>query len=390
LAQLLVHWHLARELEPSSYGAFSLASLVALLAVSLHHGFLVEPLLVASASSLGRSPGYLRAIVRLHWFIALPAGLLLTLAGWLVAGHAGFRLELAATGALLLGLSSVRLLRGMAYARLSAGVGTAVVVGYAALTAGGMLVLAQEGATSSTGALLVMGLAGAVAAGGCLLVQKLAPTSAGQTAEAWRYHVEHGRWLLLLSPLRWAVDALPLMILGLDGRLAAVGLLRAALNLVAPFVQLVGALRLMLLPRFAEAATQGQGPLAALLRKTQWLTLGMGATLLTLLVSQGELLLRVYGGRHQAAVGLLPLVALTPALLGSALLFGNVLRVRGRSDLSLRAFAAATVVSGFSAWYLTPRYSAAGAALALACGYLTLLIAKGWLVRATAGAAPRG
>lgn len=381
LAQLIVHWHLAKSLPAGSYGAFVLAMAGTLLAGSLHNAFIVEPLLVAGASQLAQAPGYLRAVLRLHWAATAPMALLLGLVGWALPGHAGLGPELWGSGALLLGLSYVRLVRGMAYAQLPPWTGTAAVAGYALLVVLGLGLLALSQRTSSSAALWVMGVAGAAVGTLVTLSQRLPAPAPGQTREALAHHWQHGRWLLVASPLRWAVDALPLVILGVCASLAQVALLRAALNLMAPAVQVVGAVRLMLLPRFANAAREGG--LGRLLRGSQLTALGLGALLFALVSAAGGRLLLVYGGRYQEGASLLPLLSLIPALLGSALLFENVLRAKGRSELSVGAFAAAALVSAIASALLTPRFAATGAAWALLSGYGTLWLVKGWLALVT-------
>jgi O-antigen/teichoic acid export membrane protein len=90
-------------------------------------------------------------------------------------------------------------------------------------------------------------------------------------------------------------------------------------------------------------------------------------------------LLALVAPKYVAAERLLPLVSLTPVLLGSALVFGNVLRAAERPDLSARAFVLASVAASGMALFWCEREGAWGAALALSSGYATLLAGKATL-----------
>jgi O-antigen/teichoic acid export membrane protein len=381
LSHLLVHWHLARTLEPARYGAFALAMVWGLLGASVHQAFLVEPLLVASASPLSREPGHLRALLGWHWRLTLPVALSVALAAAWLGNASDMAHELAAAGAFALGVSLIRLVRGMAYAALPARVGTLAVASYASFTTLGLGLLAYFQASSGALALLVMGFSGALGGTLVLLRAGLAAPTAALRARVLRYHWQHGRWLVLLSPLRWALDSVPLVILGSVSGLADVARLRVALIVVAPAVQVVGALRMMLIPRFALAARSGQ--LARLLWRNQLVLLATCGAFFVIVSSAARPILRLFSSSYADAAGLLPIVALTPLLLGSALLFGNALRALGRSDLSAWAFALASAASALAGLGLCSRYGSLGAALALACGYAALLMAKGWLALST-------
>jgi O-antigen/teichoic acid export membrane protein len=377
VSHLLVHWHLARALEPARYGAFALAMIWALLGASVHQAFFVEPLLVASATPLAREPGHLRALLHWHWRLTLPLAAMAGLAAAWLGADASMARELAGAGVFLLGISLVRLVRGMAYASLPARDGTLAVGSYAALSGLGLSLLAYFDATSGALALVVLGIAGCIGPTLVVLAHRLVAPSDALSARVFRYHYEHGRWLVLLSPLRWGLDSVPLVLLGNVGQLADVARLRVALIIVAPAVQLVGALRMVLIPRFAVAARSGQ--LGALLWRAELVLLVTCGVFFLVVTAAARPILRLFSSHYADAAGLLPIVALTPLLLGSALLFGNVLRARGRSDLSARAFAIASGVSGLAAFGLCARYGSLGAALALASGYVALLASKGWL-----------
>src|SRR5262249_38286131 len=146
-------------------------------------------------------------------------------------------------------------------------------LGYALLTAVGLVVLRLLAVTSVATALLGMGGASLAAATAVLASRKVPGATPGGLRAAVAHHLQHGRWLLVLAPLRWAADALPFVVLGVTGQLSQVASLRAAMNLTAPAIQLVGVTRLVLLPRFAEAYNRGR--VAPLLRRAQlgvWVT----------------------------------------------------------------------------------------------------------------------
>lgn len=373
-SHLLVHFYLAAALEPARYGAFALAMVWGLLAAGVHQAFLVEPLLVARSAPVGSEPGYLRAVLGLHWRLTLAGSLLMGAAAGVPSSIRG---EIAGAAVFVLGVTLVRLTRGMAYAELPAHAGTLAVGGYAALSAFGLGAFGYFDAISGPAALGVMGVAGTLAGSVALLRERLPRPAPGLAGRVLAYHWQHGRWLLLLSPFRWALDSLPLVVLGHARGLTDVAQLRAAVLVVAPAVQVVGAVRLMLIPRFAEAMRSCR------LRPLLWraeLALVACAGAFALLVSlEAAPLLALVAPKYAAAERLLPLVSLTPLLLGSALVFGNVLRAAERPDLSARAFVLASVTASATALLWCEHAGAWGAALALASGYATLLASKATL-----------
>ena len=375
LSHLAVHFVLARRLAPSDYAEFTLALVVAYLQAGLVHAFVVEPMLVLAAGKFANRKGYLGAVVLLHWCAVGTLCVVSSLLGLIASGLT----EPLVARCLFLGVPATVGIAWMRFARAFGYVGPSRFAGVWAslvyvlgigLGLGALLVSARASALT---ALCVLGAVG-TAAGASVAHVRLEPLHATRAlGEAWSFHVRFARWLVPLAPLRWAVDALPLLLVGFLSSLADVAALRAAMNFVAPPTQLFGAVRLALLPQFVRT-TSGR----ELRRVTRWsliAVVALGGGFAALVAATAPFWLSFYG-RYEDAAPSLRVVAWLPALLGAALFVGNVLRARQLEAASFRAFAFAAVVIAGVGFLVVPAHGAWGGAISAVAGYLALLVAK--------------
>lgn len=373
---LLPSLWLARKLAPREYGAFSVALSIVFLGLGLHSALFVEPLLVLSTARLTRA--HVLGLYRAHLAFASLVGLMFMICGAAIALHwPEIGLALAAAGPTSFALMTLSFFRRLSHVVEPGHLGLMATLSYGGLALFGLLGLEQLAELRATYALLVLGGAGFPLL--LLLGRIRAPgtqdTQAVSLRDAFRVQWSHGKWLLLLSPLRFALDGLPVPIAaGLLG-LEQAAVLRAACLLIAPVIQLIGSIRLALLPGLVAAIEKRRS--REFVRHTLFLFLALGLANLVVLLTFGPTLLRwLYVGRYDAAEQLLPLLGLLPPLLGSALTYGSVIRARQAVHQSCLAFAVAAALGTVALILLTASEGLRGTVLGMLIGYAVLLVHK--------------
>jgi O-antigen/teichoic acid export membrane protein len=331
-SNFLLNVLLARWLEPADYGAFALVFSVFLLFGVFHTAILTEPMLVFGPGKYrDRFPEYLGILLRGHFALMLPGAALLAatafLLGWLYspAVERTF-LAMAIAGPFIL---LVWLLRRAFYVLLNPGwaaVGGGV---YLLILLATTLALRATGCLTPPSGFLAMAAASLIT---CLILfallrPKLASESAAIRAVAtdhWRY----GKWAAATAAPAWFSSNVYFLVLPAWVGLAEAGTLKALLNLAMPALHTISALGVLLLPVLVRANDRG-GPRA--ISRTMKLSLALflsgSACYLALLWGfRLQIFEFLYAGKYGEyiswpllLVGIVPMLASFPAVLGGAL-----------------------------------------------------------------------
>jgi len=374
-AQFALNIMLARWLTPEGYGAFAVAYAVYLLAIAVHSALLVEPMMVfGSGRYLETRRSYLGIVLRGHWLLTVPAGLLALGAGLLIGrmnsqpvGRAlcalGFALPLTLLSDLIRRAFYIEMRPGRAAA------GGAVY--FSALLALVWWLRAGNRLTPAA-AIIAMGAAALLTAGmqlvwlGSQWPRTSGKLPAGRVAsEHWSY----GRWVLAGVLPSWTLLNLYYVVLPVRFGLKESGALKAIMNLAMPAIHGVIACGLLAMPLFVRHRHAGGSRLMqrTVRRVTGVFVAGAATYLLLVWFFRVPILALLYGGRYLEYSGLpVFLVGLVP--LGTALTvsLGCALRALERPDLVFWANVAASVIS----LSLGLRLTAAWGVLGAVAGYL--------------------
>lgn len=331
-SNFLLNVLLARWLSPADYGAFALAYSVFWLFGVFHTAILTEPMLVFGPGKYReRFPEYLGILLRGHFALMLPGAALLAatafLLGWLYspAVERAF-LALAIAGPFILLLW---LLRRAFYVRLAPGWSAVGGVVYLGILLASILALHSGGRLSPATGFLAMAAASLITSLVlfALLRPKLATESSTMRAVAadhWRY----GRWSLATAGPAWFSSNVYFLVLPAWFGLEAAGALKALMNLTMPALHTISALGGLLLPVLVRAHDRG-GPRA--MSRTMKLSFALffsgSACYLALLWGfRLQIFEFLYAGKYGEyiswpllLVGIVPMLASFPAVLGGAL-----------------------------------------------------------------------
>jgi SAM-dependent methyltransferase/O-antigen/teichoic acid export membrane protein len=333
-AHFVLNILLARWLPPAEYGAFALAYSVFLLFAALHTALLTEPMMIFGPGKYAdHYQKYLGILLRGHWGLMVPAGVLLLgtafLLGYLYSANverAFLGLALAAPLILLLWL-----VRRAFYVRLRPGWACFGGGLYFVVLPVSAFVFHTAGWLSPFTALLLMG-GGALLASGFLLVvlQPQWALSVGNASVAMvaNEHWQYGRWALPTAAVIWFPLNVYYAVLPAWAGLEGAGALRALMNLANPALHTLIALTMLLQPVLVRHWHQnGRQGLGRTVRRSLILFLSGSALYVSLLwFFRFEIFRFFYAGKYQEYIGwsllmmgMLPLVASIPVVLSAAL-----------------------------------------------------------------------
>jgi len=353
-AQFALNIMLARWLDPEEYGAFAVAYAVFLLVGAVHTAVLIEPMIVFGAAKyFANRKHYLCVVLRGHWLLAVPAGLILLGAGLFIArfysrpvGQGLCGLALALPFVLLSWLTRRAFYMELKPGRAAAG---GVVFFCALLTA--VCWLRVMHALSPVSAILAMGVAGLLSAAVQLLWlrPRLFPApdtlSSGEVAsEHWGY----GRWALAGVLPSWTLLNFYYLVLPVWIGLKEAGELKAVMNLAMPAIHTLIAFGVLLIPLLVRHLELGGPSLMqrTVRRVTAIFVAGSGAYLMALWIFRVQIMGLLYGGRYLKFSGLpVLLVGLTSVATALTVSFGGALRALERPDRVFWANVAASVIA---------------------------------------------
>ncbi len=392
---------LARFLGLEAYGVFGVAFAVFQFVSTAHTAVVSEPLLVfGSGRYRDRFATYVWTVVAGHWWLmarALPVALVVSLAVWPFQPGLGASLVALTVAAPLILLQWS--LRRACYVELRPRVAATAGAVYLAAILGGVFALRAVGALSPTTGLLLMGVASAASV--TVILRYLRSTvdaappaedeardprlfRAAVRHEHWRY----GRWGVAAIALSWAsVEVYYVMLSALQG-FDATGVLRAAMNLVAPVMQTLLALSTVALPHFAQAYRDGR--LMRTVRGAYAAASALTVFFALLLIAFAEpVVALLYGPDFAAAVPVVRWVALLPLTLAVTRVAATALHALERPrDIYIGYLPGAVVALSFgmlASW----QWGVLGAAYGVLASGAVVAATMAWRLRAGGRPKPR-
>ncbi|MFZ1205988.1 MAG: hypothetical protein WAN97_16875 [Candidatus Acidiferrales bacterium] len=377
-AQFALNIMLARWLDPEDYGAFAVAYAVFLLAAAVHTALLIEPMIVfGSGRYLGNRRSYLGIVLRGHWLLTVPSGLVLLGVGFAVrrwysppVGHA-----LSALGVALPLILLTWLTRRAFYIELQPGRAAA---GGAIFLCGLLALLwwlhAEEMLTPGT-AILATGVASLIAAGLHLVwlrperfqeAKKLGPAEVA--SEHWAY----GRWVLAAVLPSWTLLNFYYVVLPVWFGLKQAGELKAIMNLSMPAIHSLIAFGVLMIPLFVRHLEVGGRRLMrqTVRRVTSVFVAGAGAYFVLLWFFRIQIIHLLYGGKYVEDSGLpVCLVGLAPIATALTVSFGVALRAFERADYLFWANVAASAIAITLGLWLAASWGVLGATAGYVASY---------------------
>jgi len=439
----IVNILLARWLTPTEYGAFALAYSVFLLFGTFHTASLTEPMMVfGSGKYAGHFEQYLGILVRGHFTLMLPGGLILVAAAFLLGRVYSTSVERAFLGLALAApfILLLWLVRRAFYVRLQPGWAAAGGSLYLVLLLGFMGVLWAGQRLSPVTAFLGMGVGALavsvfllfrfqprrVAVGGVIsLVLLLAlvyllwlgsrplpvitflgmgavalvvsvflllrlgpswtaergnPSAAMVFADHWRY----GRWSLATAGIGWLPSNVYYVLLpnwfGLEGA----GAFRALMNLAMPVLHSIGALSGILLPVLVRNRKKsGSHGMAKTMKSFLALFVAGSALYLILLWEfRSEAFQLLYAGKYKEYTFLpVLLVGLLPFGASATAVLGSGLRALERPDWLFWCYVGSGAVTLLLGIPLVAALGVSGGLLGLLFSYLVTAALMFWFYR---------
>ena len=330
----IVNILLARWLAPAEYGAFALALSVFLLLGVFHNAILTEPMMVFGPGKYReRFPEYLGILLRGHFGLMVPGGLILVGAAILLGRVYSDSIERALLGLALAApfILLLWLVRQAFYVRLRPGWAAAGGSVYLVFLLGFMIALRIGHRLSLVTAFIGMGLAALVVSVLLLLILGPSWPAEGNNPSVrmvFNDHWRYGRWSVATAGIIWFPSNIYYVLLPAWVGLEGTGALKALMNLAMPALQSINALSLILLPVLVRSRKDsGTHAMARTMRSFLVLFLFGSALYLALLWGLRSELLRIfYAGKYSEyaawpllLTGVLPLGACVTAVLSSAL-----------------------------------------------------------------------
>lgn len=378
-AQFLLSILLARWLAPAEYGAFAVAYSVFSLAAAFYVAVLLEPMVIfGSGRYLKNRKSYLGILLRGHWVLTVPAGLLVLACAFVLGRlystsveHALFALGIALPLMLLMWLT-----RRSFYIELQPGWAAATGVVYF----GGLLLLViwlrSAGLLTPAMAIFAMGIA--AVATSALQLARLRPhwslarqqiSVVAVTREHWQY----GRWALASAAAIWMPLNLYYFVVPIWTGLKTAGELKAIMNLANPVLNSFIAFSLLIIPLLVRH--RDQGGIGRVRRTVKSITvlflLGSSLYLAVLWLFGARVIGLLYGGRYVELVGWpILLVGLIPVMASLTISTGSALRALERPDWLFWCYIASSGMTLAVGLPLASAYGLIGALLGLLLSYV--------------------
>jgi glycosyltransferase involved in cell wall biosynthesis len=259
----LINIILARWLPPRQYGAYALSFSIYLFVASFHNALLLEPMSVFGPASYRDSlPEYLGRLLRLHFAVTLPLGVLVAIGATLFAFFSNDHVLVSAFLGASMGMPGMLLFwlwRRAAYLEARPDIALCG----AAANASTLLILlllfrAREWLSPFT-AFVLQAIAGVVAS--AVLMTFCRPRLTVSWADepmsmVLRKHWHYGRWVVVTAFVFWLAGDAYYVIIGSATSMTDVAAFRVIQNYVRPVGQFIASVNLLLVPwasaRFAD------------------------------------------------------------------------------------------------------------------------------------------
>lgn len=358
-----------RWLRPEDYGAVSVGLAVFLLAANFYHALLLEPMSVLGPRHFsGWLGSYFVAVAKIHGVAVLMlSALVLGAAGLAAQVSAALAHALAGLAASIPFVLTYWLLRRICYVLMKPAIALRGGVAFMLAAVGASFLTRGAGSSNAAALFLLTGFAAFLASlvlFGSARARLRCNGALGASVIA--AHWSYGRWMAGVSVTYWLANSAFPVLLGWKAGLAASAGLRALENLVAPVLQVTGAMSLLLLPWVSgQAYAHGIGFLR---RYQRWAMTGaaviVGSYLACVLVFRRLLLGWLYGSApYQALASLAPVMAAAVLIRGvSDLSFSLALKGAARPEAHFVASLVSTAFVATGGTWLVEHWAIAGAA----------------------------
>jgi O-antigen/teichoic acid export membrane protein len=387
----LINILLARWLPPDQYGAYTLAFSIYLFMSSFHNALVLEPMSVfGPASYRDALPEYLGRLLRLHFAITVPLGLLVGIG----AAAFGVFSKNSALPSAFLGVSVGMpwmllfwLWRRAAYLELRPDVAVwgAAVNTFTCITL--MFLFHARGWLSPVTAFALQAIAGILAS--ALLIVFIRPRRKLSWADEpmftlLKQHWRYGRWVVVTAFVVWLASDAYYLIIGSAASITDIAAFRAVQNFIRPVSQFMVSINLLLVPwasaRFADRASSAfqRG-----IRNISMIFTAAAIMYLACLLLMGRWLTDVlYGGKYAQFTYLIPFLALP--ILFTAMAEGPSVALKAMQVPSevFWGYTAAAIPTIFVGMLLTHHWGLVGAAFGLALSSFAFWVVISYRYRA--------
>ena len=374
---------LARTQSKEEYGAFVLCYSFFILITSVHNGAILEAYTVYGAGRFRHSfAEYSKLILRANVRVGLGLGFALLMIG-LSARAAGYpSLAGSLVGlsfAALPALSSAVIRRGL-YVADKIAVSARMSAVYSVLLVGGLILLAVTNRLNGMSVFILLGVAWWIVVG--LFFIAWADGASGQTfliqnPSYWREHWRYSKWVLASTAVQQVTLQAYYWITAAVLSSREVADLRALHLLVLPMDQVLSVLFLVFMPLLARAFDEANGVQFRHIWKTYWTTIVIVTAGFAFVLSNvGTMVARmVYGSKFENVIGLLPLLALLPLLMGVGGAMNDALKAGQRPKSIFRAYVVGAVFTVLVGIPITAKFGLLGAVLGMIISALTYMLA---------------
>lgn len=384
-ANFVLNVLLARFLDATAYGAFSVVYALFLLIGTAHSALLIEPMLVFGPGKFRDRPrAYLSSVVRMHWWMTLAVAAFSALAVLVASAIRPSSLTL------LLYVMAVAspfilfqwLMRRSCYMKLEPRLSAQAGALYFPLIVGATIVLDRLHHLTPYSAFVVLAAGSLVPA--AWLARRLGvwtrgARSGGLLHESIGAHWSYGRWALASSMLSWVPGNIFYLALPAWGGLEATATLRALYNLVLPILHFNAAVGGILLPTLVRARARGQLRSYALGFGSLFV-IASGLYYVAIVVFREPAIRLLYGDKYQAYASLIWILGILPITASIVAVAGAVLRALERPDRVFVAYVVSTVVVLTAGLGAVALWGAHGAALGLLFGSVATGLTMTWFV----------
>lgn len=239
---------LGRMLNPESYGTYSLAMVIFLLAAGQYVSFILEPMSVLGPSDYRTNiPGYFRFLFKAHIGLTTILSILILITSFFLFN---FNNEAVRMMALLLPfMLTLWFVRWFLYMRGYPRKSLLISISYSILLFFGLFLLNETGNISEGNAFIVIGLASIIPSLFVIIANLLDEVKIPvKFKTSINSHWNYGKWIGLASVLNWAsIQIYIIFIVALIG-LEAAGGMKSIQNFAQPLDQISTALGLLLIP----------------------------------------------------------------------------------------------------------------------------------------------
>jgi glycosyltransferase involved in cell wall biosynthesis len=371
----LVNILLARWLPPEQYGSYALAFSIYLFLSSFHNALLLEPMSVfGPASYRNVLPEYLGRLLRLHFAVTFPLGLLVGVGGAVFALFSKSHVLPSALWGVSVGMPWTLffwLWRRAAYLELRPDVAVCGAAANTFTVVALMFLFHARGWLSPFTAFVLQAIAGSVASALLIcFVPPLLKLSGGREpmTTVLKKHWRYGRWVVVTGFVFWLAGDAYYLIIASATSISDLAAFRALQNFVRPVAQFIASINLLLVP-WASARFADHAGLAFQrgIRNISIIFTTAAIMYLACLILFGRWLTdELYGEKYAQFAYLIPLIALP--ILFSAIAEGPSVAVKAMQAPSevFWGYTAAAIPTMLVGMSLTRHWGLIGAALGLA------------------------